>query len=186
MKPKTHIDIYNMDNRLPDDVLSTMRHIADTDAMPKPRISERLFKDKYLPIFLDTSGHADVSRWLDVAFTVYNEVDVYAEGKWVFRVPALVNTMPTYTKFDSKQSTSQIVNEANLHAARMPITGVTYLIRAMDSKITPLSIDMEGVRMWNEIMNYYGLKRIPLPDTLSSQTRLSTSIEDEFDDFEPL
>lgn len=146
-----------------------MESIAALASVDVPRLPEILFRTHLLPLLQDTSGEADLRIWQDIAGTVNRPIDVTdTQGNILFRVPALLGTVPTPTtnrERDPRSTYAEIVQMSHLKNEQHPAVGKSYLENALARKHSALPVDMDNLKQWNVVLAYYDLPLMNLGDT---------------------
>ena len=122
-----------------------------------PKIQERDFKEKWLPLLADTSGEVDLRPWIEnVAGHTFMFVDVYNGGEFLFRVPPLQRTLPTSAKRRRGNSIDEIVVTAEQKNLMSPRLGLQFMEQNLNRRVTARGPLMKDMRAWDEILKRYG------------------------------
>ncbi|WJJ55242.1 hypothetical protein [Xanthomonas phage RTH11] len=181
--------------RTPPDVLEAMRELAEADKVEVARMSEPMFREHILPMLSAPAGaRVDLTRWLEVAGTPLRAIDVVDDhtGETIFRVPALMRTIPTVAQQEVNFNT--IVVESIAHENVHPAAADRYLFQQFSRVRTGHTLlDIPTARAWNDIRKRYDLPLIPIPagdGTLETGTTPTASsghgqlvVEDDQTDF---
>ena len=145
-----------------------------------PRVSEQEFVSKYLPLFASQHTGVDLSPWLDVCKSAMLPVDVMANGKVLYRVPALVRTIPTTANPIGRMPMSEVLANAKLKAEVYPPAGDAYLDAHTSARISKVSTNMEELVAWNNIFTRYGYDPIVIPGIALTGGESETPASDVF------
>lgn len=145
---------------MPSELVDAMLSISEMTDNIVRAIPESEFRSKYLPMFVSTEKNVDLSPWLDISGTAYESVNVIKNNEVIFIVPPLVKRHPTLINVDSRVSANTIANEARQYQDRHPSLGVKYLVDNLGSKVVKEGVNIDEIRQWNAILEYYGYPQI--------------------------
>ena len=169
---------------MPAELVDAMLSIGEmTDGIVRA-IPEADFRNKYLPMFTSTAKNVDLSPWLDISGTAYESVNVVKNGQVIFVVPPLVKRHPTLINVQSHKSSHTIMIEARQYHDRHPALGQRHIIDNLGEKIVKEGVDLDEVRQWNAILEYYGFE--PIGGLKSEKIEEPKAAEFKDDDFEEM
>lgn len=148
----------------PPEVEEAVKAIQAFSLTDVPQISEVVFKAALLPALSAEPGtKVDLTAWLDIAGTTLRAIDVVApNGEVLFRVPALMRSLPTAHQSDVNYY--DIVHESLLQENVHPNLGQRTLDRQLQRVRTGATLlDVETAKQWNVIRMRYGLPLLPIP-----------------------
>lgn len=178
------------------EVTEAFRQLADIDSVEVPKMPEAMFLEHILPMLSAPAGSkVDLTKWLDVAGTPIRPIDVVnnATGEVLFRVPALMRSMPTV--FQEEIRYAEIVSETQARENIHVNVANQYLDKQLRNVRTGATLlDMETATAWNNIRARYGLPLLTVVgkdgapirvtgDTSAPVGNGELSISDEQDDF---
>lgn len=179
-KPKYEVN----ETTMPQELLDSMLSIQEmTDDIVRA-IPEHEFRQKYLPMFVSEEKDVDLSPWLDVSGTAYESVNVVKNNAVIFVVPPLIKRHPTLVNVQSHKSAHTIVNEARQYHDRHPAQGLRHLVENLGNKVVKEGVDMESVKQWNAILEYYGYEPIGnlKADNAIEEPQLPEFKDDDFEE----
>ena len=180
MVDKKKLEDYEQnDHTMPTELVEAMLSISDMTDNIVRAVPEHTFRTKYLPLFVNTTGKVDLSKWLDVSGTAYESVNVVKDGRVLFVVPPLVKRHPTLINVDSRFSASTIVAESIQHHSRHPALGMSHLMNNLGGKVLKEGVNLEEVKQWNMILQYYGY---PIIGGAKVEPNTLSPAQAEFDD----
>ena len=150
------------------------------------RLQEVDFVQKFLPILASKAERVDLRPWLEVCTNYQLPVDIYRGNEFLFRVPALNNTINTNAKRNHvEESINEISATATLKGKQHARLGEGYLVAALTSQLQVIQ-DKESlaqVQEWNAILTRYGyepiLADIAVPSPASGGVTTTHTSEDE-------
>lgn len=145
-----------------------------------PRVSEQEFVSKYLPLFASQHAGVDMSPWLDVCKSAMLPVDVIAGGVVIFRVPALVRTIPTSRNPIGQLPLNEVLAIAKLKSDVYPPAGDAYLDQQTANRIGKATTNMDELVAWNNIFKRYNLPQIEIPGLTTEGGSKETPPSDVF------
>lgn len=175
-------------------VTEAFRILAQADQVEVPKMPEQMFIEHLLPLLSAPAGQrVELDRWLDVAGTPLRPIDVVdnVTGEVLFRVPALMRTLPTVMQEEIRYA--EIISEAQAHEKVMPIQAEHYLAQQLGRVRTGATLlDVETAQQWNSIRKRYSLPLLPVvgrdgkllnaPDTVAPSSG-TLAVTDDQDDF---
>jgi hypothetical protein len=170
--------------------------LAQADTVEVPKVPEQLFIEHLLPMLSAPAGtKVDLTKWLDVAGTPIRPIDVVDNftGEALFRLPALMRTLPT--AFQEEMRYAEIVMDAQAReTSQHAIVAERYLGQQLGRARTGATLlDVETAKTWNNIRVRYGLpllevvgqdgKLIPVSGASAPASSGALSVSDDQDDF---
>lgn len=153
----------------------------------KSKLPEAIFKEVFLPYF---SGSKPIppdvpvlAQWVSIAGTAMSEVEIIDENKEVlYTVPGLLDTTVVNTaKHNRGSGLSDIIANARMHGAGLPIVGERYLAEALQDKLSvmlrPTDIAGSNGPKWKAIYDRYGIKDANLQSSASSNDHEEDDVE---------
>lgn len=157
---------------------------------PMNRISEALFKTRYLPLFTGEKTEATFEEWIKVAGSAFRSVDVVDHtNKLIYTVPKLLSDSDDYLEELKKVGVMQQMQLAEQKAASLPMLGELHIQKYLIEKVKESKPDWDSIRLWNNIFRRYGRPEIPTPESRAAAKPITDEASDlgsnpknEFDD----
>lgn len=154
------------------------------------RVPEPLFRELFLPAFIDNDSAAAQSareNWMGIVGSHTNGADVVdMKGDVVFHVPPLFNTEALNinpTKRTLREAFSEYSEDAPIHQQ----SAIGKLMLGMDSALTGLygngsleKVRAHDIEEWKKIFSYYGVIEGSTPGIATSKIAGNT-VEDDFE-----
>jgi len=148
------------------EVTEAFRVLADIDNVEVPKMPEQMFVEHILPMLSAPAGSkVDLTKWLDVAGTPIRPIDVVdnISGEVLFRVPALMRSLPTV--FQEEMNYAEIVSETQARENVHVNVANQYLDGQLRKARTGATLlDMDTAKTWNNIRARYGLPLLTVVD----------------------
>ena len=129
-----------------------LRVVTDVEII----IAERLFVQKYLPLFMDKNKLSEfVKEWLVVCKNPYYPVKIVNDmGDFLFEVPPLLLRQPTRVVNDERYSYSEIIERTRLKRQVFPKQGDRFFNECM--KKIKVEGETKYAGVWESICKKYG------------------------------
>lgn len=151
--------------------------IATMEQMEIPRLPEALFVQHLLPMMTTTDRAIDVGLWNDLAGHPLRPIDVVdPRGNVLFRVPALLKTLPTQQHFSGLSSVAEALKEYQSTSNIHPMLGDETFKARMQSKLPTPDADLTDLMTWNAILAHYNKPTLPLPGQPDSPSTLPSPV----------
>jgi len=155
-----------------------------TDFRP-PAIQEAVFKQLFLPLFLDSDGKRDMDAWIAAAGSPFNPVNVYRGQEFLFQVPPFLSPSDKYLDGMKDVAISEQLAVTEKKFESFPKFGEIHFREWFIDRVRGKHYDIELTRRWNKIFEFYGLPVIPLPAELSPAQQRAVEVTGfDFDDLE--
>ncbi len=165
--------------RVDPELRKAMDQILDATDQDVPKLPEPLFIKHLLPVLTDLSGKANLSVWLDIAGSYQRPIDVIGPtGAVLFRVPALIGTIPTNTQRDPHYGFWEVMRNYQNHNNVLPQMGRQFLDEALPRLVHRGQVNIEEAYQWNAILKRYNLPQLPLDLPARSDAATSSAVGD--------
>jgi len=173
------------DGLMPKPLREAMEQIKTID--DTPRLELTVFLSTFLPMFSNTDGNQDISKWLNVAGNGYNSVEIIDKGKLVHVVPPLFNREVTRLNNHGHESISELSNISEKKKQVVAVLGVEYLRKGLSKRISDPNINHNDVANWNGLLVQYGYEPIELGNliidsVIKGDSQIGEVFSDEVDD----
>lgn len=157
----------------------------------KTRLYEPIFRDVFLPMFLNQRNerypHITGGNWVTVAGSPYMEVDVIDQaGKVLFTVPPFMeNGMVQPATGQADTDMSFVVKQAQLYENTLPMVAERYLSEELTKRLDIMKSNVDTSKMadaWFKILAHYNIK---VQSTAPGKTPESTDPTDDYEEIAP-
>lgn len=149
------------------EVSAAFKILAHADITEVPKMPEQMFIEHILPMLSLPAGTAvDLTKWLDVAGTPLRPLDIVdnTTGEVLFRVPALMRSLPT--AFQQEINYSEIISETQARENVHSVMAEKFLHQHLSNARTGATLlDVKTASEWNVIRLRYNLPPLTVMGT---------------------
>lgn len=139
------------------ETVKAMKEILSIADVETVHITENEFIHRLLPILTNYNGEQDLGAWIDVAGSPFLPIKVQNNsGEVIFTVPPIWHRPTLRGSRHHRDSMSDIIAKAKLKAEVIPQMGDRYLRSRLGDRLVSGDIDLEEVKIWNQILARYG------------------------------